>query len=84
MQLRDSADRVLPRGLFAARGTDVPTYRPLLDSDFTKAAAWINAQPEWTPVEVVGDFMREPAREILSRFQWKDDYSKKIKKKLPS
>jgi tRNA(adenine34) deaminase len=69
------------RVVFAARGTDVPTYRPLLGSDFTKAAAWINAQPDWTHIEVVGDFMRERAKEILSTFPWADDYAKRTRKR---
>ena len=70
------------RVVFAARGTDVPTYRPLLDSDFMKAADWINAQSDWAHIEVVPDFMRERAREILSTFPWSDDYAKKIAKKI--
>jgi Cytidine and deoxycytidylate deaminase zinc-binding region len=45
------------RVVFAARGTDVPTYRPLLGADLAEAADWVNAQPDWTPIEVVGDFM---------------------------
>ncbi len=65
------------RVVFAARGTDVPTYRPLLDSDFTKAADWINAQPDWAPIEVIGDFMRDRAVKILSSFPWADDYAKR-------
>jgi tRNA(adenine34) deaminase len=58
------------RVVFAARGTDVPTYRPLLDADFAKAAEWVNAQPDWTPIEVVGDFMRDRAHEIIAAFPW--------------
>jgi len=37
------------RVVSAARGTDVPTYRPLLGTDLTEAAAWVNAQPDWPP-----------------------------------
>ena len=70
------------RVVFAARGTDVPTYRPLLGSDFMKAASWINAQSDWAHIEVVPDFMRERAKEILSTFPWSDDYAKKITKKI--
>jgi len=58
------------RVVFAARGTDVPTYKPLLGTDFAKAAAWVNAQPDWAPLEVLGDFMRERALEIISTFPW--------------
>ena len=68
------------RVVFAARGTDVPTYRPLLDSDFTKAASWINAQPDWAHIEVVGDFMRDRARANLSNFAWEGDYAEKSRK----
>ena len=58
------------RVVFAARGTDVPGYRPLLGADLTAAAIWVNAQPDWPPLEVVGDVMRDRAREILARFPW--------------
>ena len=51
------------RVVFAARATDVPGYRSLLGADLSAAAAWMNAQPEWPPLEVVGDFMRDRARE---------------------
>ena len=58
------------RVVFAARGTDVPTYRPLLGADLTAAAAWVNARPDWTPLEVVGDFMRDRALETIRAFPW--------------
>jgi tRNA(Arg) A34 adenosine deaminase TadA len=58
------------RVVFAARGTDVPGYRPLLGADLAAAAAWVNAQPGWTPIEVVGDFMRARARETIAAFPW--------------
>jgi len=58
------------RVVFAARGTDVPTYKPLLGCDLAKAAAWVNAQPDWLRLEVVGDFMRERALEIINAFPW--------------
>jgi tRNA(adenine34) deaminase len=58
------------RVVFAARGTDVPTYKPLLGGDLMKAAAWVNAQPDWAPLEVVGDFMRDRALEIINAFPW--------------
>jgi tRNA(Arg) A34 adenosine deaminase TadA len=60
----------LSRVVFAARGTDVPGYRPLLDADLAKAATWVNAQPDWTPLEVVGDFMRARALELIAAFPW--------------
>jgi tRNA(adenine34) deaminase len=60
----------LARVVFAARGTDVPTYRPLLGADLTAAAAWVNAQPDWAPIEVVGDFMRDRARATIEAFPW--------------
>ncbi len=58
------------RVVFAARGTDVPTYRPLFGADLLEAAAWVNAQPDWAPLEVVGDFMREQSLEIIAAFPW--------------
>jgi tRNA(Arg) A34 adenosine deaminase TadA len=58
------------RVVFAARGTDVPTYKPLLGADLSAAAAWVNAQADWTPLEVVGDFMRARALAIIAAFPW--------------
>ena len=58
------------RVVFAARGTDVPTYRPLLGADLMAAAAWVNAQPDWSPLEVVGDFMRARALATIAAFPW--------------
>jgi tRNA(adenine34) deaminase len=58
------------RVVFAARGTDVPGYRPLLGADLSAAAAWVNAQPEWPPLEVVGDFMRARALDTIAAFPW--------------
>ena len=58
------------RVVFAARGTDVPGYTPLLGADLSAAATWVNAQGDWPRLEVVGDFMRDRAREILARFPW--------------
>jgi tRNA(adenine34) deaminase len=58
------------RVVFAARGTDVPGYRPLLGADLAAAAAWVNAQPGWTPIDVMGDFMRARALEIIAAFPW--------------
>jgi tRNA(adenine34) deaminase len=58
------------RVVFAARATDVPGYRSLLGADLSAAAAWVNAQPDWTPIEVVGDVMRDRARATLAAFPW--------------
>ena len=58
------------RVVFAARGADVPGWRPLLDSNLTEAAAWINAQPDWPRLEVRADFMRDEARAVLAKFPW--------------
>jgi tRNA(adenine34) deaminase len=58
------------RVVFAARGTDVPTYKPLLGMDLLAASAWVNAQPDWPPLEVVGDFMRERAIATIVAFPW--------------
>ena len=58
------------RVVFAARGTDVPTYKPLLGADLVEAADWVNAQSDWAPLEVVGDFMLERALKIIASFPW--------------
>ncbi len=58
------------RVVFAARGTDVPGYRPLLGADLTNAAAWVNTQADWARLEVVGDFMRSRALNIIGAFPW--------------
>ena len=58
------------RVVFAARGTDVPGYKPLLGGDLLKAAAWVNSQSDWPALEVVADFMRERAIEIIAAFPW--------------
>jgi tRNA(adenine34) deaminase len=58
------------RVVFAARATDVPTYRSLLGADLTVAAAWVNTQPDWPPIEVVGDFLRARALETIAAFPW--------------
>src|SRR5262245_45751920 len=60
----------LRRVVFAARGTDVPTYKPLLGADLAAAAAWVNAQSDWPRLEVVGDFMRDRALQIFAKFPW--------------
>jgi tRNA(adenine34) deaminase len=60
----------LRRVVFAARGTDVPSYSPLLGADLTAAAAWVNAQRDWPRLEVVGDFMRDRALKIIAEFPW--------------
>jgi tRNA(Arg) A34 adenosine deaminase TadA len=39
------------RVVFAARGTDVPTYKPLLGADLSEAAAWVNTQAGWARLE---------------------------------
>ena len=58
------------RVVFAARGTDVPTYRPLADTNLANVAAWVNTQTDRPPLEVVGDFMRTRAVEILATYPW--------------
>jgi len=58
------------RVVYAAHGADVPGYRPLLGTDCAGAAAWVNRQPDWPPLEVVGDFMRERALATIAAFPW--------------
>jgi tRNA(adenine34) deaminase len=60
----------LRRVVFAARGTDVPSYKPLLGADLTEGAAWVNAQGDWAKLEVVGDLMRDRALKIIAKFPW--------------
>ena len=58
------------RVVFGARETDVPGHKPLLGGGITVAAAWVNAQPDWPRLEVVGDFMRERTLRIFATFPW--------------
>lgn len=60
----------LSRVVFAAHGTDVPSYRPLLGADLAVAVSWVNTQPDWPPLEVVGGVMRDQARDIIAAFPW--------------
>jgi tRNA(adenine34) deaminase len=66
------------RVVFAARGRDVPTYKPLLGADLAEAAAWVNAQRNWAPLEVVGGFMRERALEMISSFPWSEAQERSV------
>lgn len=34
------------------------------------AATWVNAQPDWPPLEVVVDFMRDQALQLIAAFPW--------------
>lgn len=58
----------LGRVVYAAQGTDVPGFKPLFGADFEEVAKWVNAQPDWPPVEVTGEVMRERAVEILLKY----------------
>ena len=60
------------RLVFAAGGRDVAAYRPLLSADMTEVGVWVNAQSGWTSIAVVGDVMRDRAREILAAFAWSE------------
>src|SRR5262245_21759299 len=66
------------RVVFASRGSDVPGYKPLLDSDFAKAAIWVNAQPDWAALEVTADFMRERALETIRSFPWEQAHARVV------
>ncbi|HSE42041.1 MAG TPA: nucleoside deaminase [Acidobacteriota bacterium] len=66
------------RVVFAARGTDVPGYKPLLGADLFKAADWVNQQPDWTPLEVVPDFMRNRALKIIAAFPWSQAHNRSV------
>ena len=56
------------RVVFAARADDVPGYKALLGADMSRAAEWVNAQPNWPSIEIVGDFMRERAKVAINAF----------------
>jgi tRNA(adenine34) deaminase len=58
----------IARVVFAAYGTDVPGYRAPLGGGITVVAEWVNAQPDWAPLEVVGGVERERAAETLRRW----------------
>ncbi|HSI97561.1 MAG TPA: hypothetical protein VK926_04300 [Gaiellaceae bacterium] len=60
----------LARIVFAARGTDVPGYRPLLGGDFAMVADWVNAQPGWPPLQVAGGLLRERAVATIHAYPW--------------
>lgn len=66
------------RVVFAAHGRDIPTYKPLLGADLAEAAAWVNAQSDWAPLEVVGGFMRERAMEMISSFPWSEAQARDV------
>jgi len=68
----------LSRVVFAAHGTDVPTYRPLLGADLAEAAAWVNAQPDWTPLKIVSGFMRERGLEIIAAYPWEQAQTRTV------
>ena len=55
----------IARVVFAAYGSDVPGYRAPLGGGLTVVAEWVNAQPDWEPLEVVGGVERERAAEVL-------------------
>lgn len=46
----------------------MPGYRPLLGMDCAGAAAWVDRQPDWPPLDVVGDFMPERALATIAAF----------------
>ena len=67
--LRDLQARI-DRVVFAAYGTDVPGFRPPLGGGITVVAEWVNAQPGWPRLEVVGGLLRERAVGMLRAFPW--------------
>ena len=58
------------RVVYAARGTDVPGAKRLLDADLSQAAPWVNAHPGWTRIELRGDLLREEALRSMAAFDW--------------
>jgi tRNA(Arg) A34 adenosine deaminase TadA len=60
------------RVVFAAYGADVPGFRPPLGGGLTVVANWVDAQPDWAPLEVEGGVMRERAAAQLREFPWSE------------
>ncbi|MFC0384946.1 nucleoside deaminase [Muricoccus vinaceus] len=60
----------IPRVVYAARGTDVPGAKRLLDADLSQAAPWVNARSGWTPIALRGDLLREDALRSMAAFDW--------------
>jgi hypothetical protein len=60
----------LSRVVFAAYGTDLSGFRAPLGGGLTVVADWVNAQPDWPRLEVVGGVMRERAVETLRAYPW--------------
>ena len=58
------------RVVFAARASDVPTYKALLGADLSQAANWVNQQNDWAKLELRGEFMRQEALDIIRMFKW--------------
>lgn len=58
------------RVVYAARGTDVPGAKRLLDSDLSQVLPWLDGQPGWTPIEIRDDLMREDALRSMAAFDW--------------
>ena len=58
----------IARVVFAAYGSDVPGYRAPLGGGIMVVAEWVNAQPDWPPIEVEAGVLRERAAELLRRW----------------
>jgi tRNA(adenine34) deaminase len=58
------------RVVFAAYGTDVPGFKPPLGGGLTVVAEWVNAQPDWEPLEVAGGVLRDRAVGTIHAFPW--------------
>ena len=61
----------LARVVFAAYDSDVPGWAPPLGGGLRLVASWVNAQPDWPPLEVVGGVLREQAAATLR--SWSED-----------
>lgn len=60
----------ISRVVYAARATDVPERKTLLDLRLKDAATWINAQPGWQPLAVTEDLLRERALPLFDNYKW--------------
>jgi hypothetical protein len=54
--------------VFAAYDSDVPGWEPPLGGGLRLVADWVNGQPGWPPLEVVGGVLRERAVEQLEKY----------------
>jgi tRNA(adenine34) deaminase len=60
----------ISRVVYAARAEDVPGRPGLLHLTLPDVAAWINQHPDWQPLEIVGDVLREKSAALFANYSW--------------